>query len=220
LDTSGLKNQLVERLEAALGEGGEGGSADELEDVPDVEVDAADAAKLAELEKKSPVKAKAAANGGKENAVAAASTDAKETPKPKPTKEERKAQFEKEKAERKAAAEKAKKEADEEFVKELVRKKERAEKFNLPFMLSEQEKQRVRNVGAEKKFGLDAKTGEAKPAEKTAEQKKKEKEEFEAKLKARAERFGAALKPLPKAAPIYQPMKRPGQDLPLPVAKK
>ena len=101
-----------------------------------------------------------------------------------------------------------------------MRKKERAEKFNLPFMLSEQEKQRVRNVGAEKKFGLDAKNGDAKPAEKTDEQKKKEKEEFEAKLKARAERFGAALKPLPKAAPIYQPMKRPGQEIPLPVAKK
>ena len=54
LDTSGLKGQLVERLEEALAGEGAGEGEDELEDVPDVEVSAADAAKLAELEKKEP----------------------------------------------------------------------------------------------------------------------------------------------------------------------
>ena len=157
LDTSGLKNQLVERLEEAIG-GEEGGeeAEEELEDVPDVEVSAEDAAKLDELEKKE--------EAPKENGAEAKKT--KELPKPKPTKEEReKAKAErreaqqKAEAERKAAAEKAKKEADEAFVKDLERRKERAEKFKLPFALSEQEKARIRNVGAEKKFGLGATAG-------------------------------------------------------------
>ena len=212
LDTSGLKNQLVERLEEAIG-GEEGGeeAEEELEDVPDVEVSAEDAAKLDELEKKK--------EAPKENGAEAKKT--KELPKPKPTKEEReKARAErreaqqKAEAERKAAAEKAKKEADEAFVKDLERRKERAEKFKLPFALSEQEKARIRNVGAEKKFGLGATAGAngaSKPAEKTAEQKAKEKADFEAKLKARAERFGDSLKPLPKPTPMFA--KRPGAPL-------
>ena len=53
MDTSGLKNQLVERLEEALGGGeGAGDVEEELEDIPDVEVSAADKAKLAALDKK------------------------------------------------------------------------------------------------------------------------------------------------------------------------
>lgn len=222
MDTSGLKNQLVERLEEALGGTGVDGDAEEeLEDVPDVEVSAADAAKLAELEKRGggKVEKKVDGNGAMKK---------KELPKPKPMKEElekakaeRKAAAEKADAERKAAAEKAKKEADEAFVKDLERRKERAEKFKLPFALSDQEKARVRNVGAEKKFGLDKGADSvAKPAEKTAEEKAKEKADFEAKLKARAERFGDALKPLPKPTPMFANAKRPGDAIELPASKK
>ena len=225
LDTSGLKGQLVERLEEALAGEGAGEGEDELEDVPDVEVSAADAAKLAELEKKEPAaEAKTPAGAAK-----------KDLPKPKPTEAERKkaqaerkaeqekiraekkAAYEKAEAERKAAAEKAKKEADEAFVKDLERRKERAERFKLPFALSEQEKTRIRNVGAEKKFGFDnaenGANGTAAPKEKTAEEKAKDTADFEAKLKARAERFGDALKPLPKPTPMFAP-KRPGGPLP------
>ena len=215
-----MKNQLVERLEEALGGTGVDGDAEEeLEDVPDVEVSAADAAKLAELEKKEGAKV--------ENKMEVKATK-KELPKPKPSKEElekakaeRKAAAEKAEAERKAAAEKAKKEADEAFVKDLERRKERAEKFKLPFALSDQEKARIRNVGAEKKFGLDVGTvAVTKPAEKTAEEKAKEKADFEAKLKARAERFGDALKPLPKPTPMFVNAKRPGDAMQLPPSKK
>ena len=220
MDTAGLKNQLVERLEEALGGGdGDGDAEEELEDVPDVEVFAADAAKLKELEKKDDETKGAEMNGSEKK---------KDLPKPKPTKEEiekakaeRRAAAEKAEAERKAAAERAKKEADEAFVKDLERRKERAEKFKLPFALSEQEKARIRNVGAEEKFGLDkAADASVKPTEKTAEQKAKEKADFEAKLRARAERFGDALKPLPKPTPMFTNSKRPGDSIPLPVAKK
>jgi hypothetical protein len=191
-----LKNQLVERLEEALGGGeGAGDVEEELEDIPDVEVSAADKAKLAALDKKEP-------------AVAATKTDApkKELPKPKKSDDERKKEL---------AAEKKK--ADEAFVADLKRRKERAEKFGLPFAMNDQERTRVRNAGAAKDFGLADAAPEAKkenkPLQKSAEQLKKEKEAFDAKLKARAERFGDALKPLPKATPIYDSAKRPGDAL-------
>ena len=78
---------------------------------------------------------------------------------------------------------------------------QRAAKFNGPFILSDAEKQRVRECGAAAKFGLPEQP-EAKPAapavaQKTAEEKKQIEAEREAKKRARMERFGAeALKPL------------------------
>lgn len=196
-----MKNQLVERLEEALGGAAAGDVEEELEDIPDVEVSAADQAKLAALDKKEP-----AAAAGKKKETPKKETPKKELPKPKKSDDERKAEL---------AAEKKK--ADEAFVADLKRRKERAEKFGLPFAMNDQERARVRNAGAAKDFGLDDAAPESKkenkPVQKSAEQLKKEKEAFDAKLKARAERFGDALKPLPKPTPIYEPMKRAGDAL-------
>jgi len=221
LDSSGLKNQLVERLEEALGVRAETGAEEELEDVPDVEVSAADAAKIAALDKKEPEagnkkevsKTEAPKKEVSKTEVPKTEAPTKEVPKPKKTE-----------AEHKAEQDAEKKKANETFVADLKRRKERAEKFGLPFAMNEQERARVRSAGAAKAFGLDDAAPEVKkenkPAEKSEEQKKKEKEAFDAKLKARAERFGDALKPLPKPTPIYQPTKRANDAAPEAAAKK
>ena len=113
-------------------------------------------------------------------------------------KAKQKAEYEAREAKRQAK----KAEENKQFIETLEERKQRAAKFNGPFILSDAEKQRVRECGATAQFGV-SEHAEAKPTaepakkEVSAEEKKRLEAEREAKKRARMERFGAdALKPL------------------------
>ena len=113
-------------------------------------------------------------------------------------KAKQKAEYEAREAKRQAK----KAEENKQFIETLEERKQRAAKFNGPFILSDAEKQRVRECGAAAQFGV-SEHAEAKPTaepakkEVSAEEKKRLEAEREEKKRARMERFGAdALKPL------------------------
>lgn len=113
-------------------------------------------------------------------------------------KAKQKAEYEAREAKRQAK----KAEENKQFIETLEERKQRAAKFDGPFILSDAEKQRVRECGAAAQFGV-SENAEAKPSaepakkEVSAEEKKRLEAEREAKKRARMERFGAdALKPL------------------------
>ena len=221
LDSSGLKAVLLSRLEESL-EGGEGGGEEEKEE-EEAEEEPLSAVEIEEKEKEPTPEPESEAPAT--NAVAAAAP-AKTNERTKPSAsaaeegeltKEQKEEMKKKKREEFKAKQKAEYEAREakrrekkaeenkQFVSTLEERKQRAAKFDGPFILSDAEKRRVRECGAAAQFGLseieENATGENANAQKkelvSAEEKKQIEAEREAKKRARMERFGAeALKPL------------------------
>ena len=224
LDSSGLKAVLLSRLEESL-EGGEGGGEEEKEE-EEAEEEPLSAVEIEEKEKEpTPEPESEAPAAPATNAVAtAAPAKTNEMKKPNASAaeegeltKEQKEEMKKKKREEFKAKQKAEYEAREakrrekkaeenkQFVSTLEERKQRAAKFDGPFILSDAEKKRVRECGAAAQFGLseieENATGENANAQKkelvSAEERKQIEAEREAKKRARMERFGAeALKPL------------------------
>ena len=221
LDSSGLKAVLLSRLEESL-EGGEGGGEEEKEE-EEAEEEPLSADEIEEEEKEPTQEPESEAPAATAVAAAApAKTNERKKPNASAAEEgeltkEQKEEMKKKKREEFKAKQKAEYEAREakrrekkaeenkQFVSTLEERKQRAAKFDGPFILSDAEKKRVRECGAAAQFGLseieENATGENANAQKkelvSAEEKKQIEAEREAKKRARMERFGAeALKPL------------------------
>ena len=221
LDSSGLKAVLLSRLEESL-EGGEGGGEEEKEE-EEAEEEPLSADEIEEEEKEPTPEPESEAPAATADAAAEpAKTNERKKPNASAAEEgeltkEQKEEMKKKKREEFKAKQKAEYEAREakrrekkaeenkEFVSTLEERKQRAAKFDGPFILSDAEKKRVRECGAAAQFGLseieENATGENANAQKkelvSAEEKKQIEAEREAKKRARMERFGAeALKPL------------------------
>ena len=227
LDSSGLKAVLLSRLEESL-EGGEGGGEEEKEE-EEAEEEPLSADEIEEEEKEptpEPESEAPAAPAATAATAVAAAAPAKTNERKKPNAsaaeegeltKEQKEEMKKKKREEFKAKQKAEYEAREakrrekkaeenkEFVSTLEERKQRAAKFDGPFILSDAEKKRVRECVAAAQFGLseieENATGENANAQKkelvSAEEKKQIEAEREVKKRARMERFGAeALKPL------------------------
>ena len=221
LDSSGLKAVLLSRLEESL-EGGEGGGEEEKEE-EEAEEEPLSAVEIEEEEKEPTPEPESEAPAATADAAAEpAKTNERKKPNASAAEEgeltkEQKEEMKKKKREEFKAKQKAEYEAREakrrekkaeenkQFVSTLEERKQRAAKFDGPFILSDAEKKRVRECGAAAQFGLseieENATGENANAQKkelvSAEEKKQIEAEREAKKRARMERFGAeALKPL------------------------
>ena len=224
LDSSGLKAVLLSRLEESL-EGGEGGGEEEKEE-EEAEEEPLSAVEIEEEEKEPTPEPESEAPAAPATTAVAAAAPAKTNERKKPNAsaaeegeltKEQKEEMKKKKREEFKAKQKAEYEAREakrrekkaeenkQFVSTLEERKQRAAKFDGPFILSDAEKKRVRECGAAAQFGLseieENATGENANAQKkelvSAEEKKQIEAEREAKKRARMERFGAeALKPL------------------------
>ena len=220
LDSSGLKAVLLSRLEESL-EGGEGGGEEEKEAEAEeeplsaVEIEEEEKEPTPEPESEAPATTAVAAavpaktnERTKPNASAAEEGELTKEQKEEMKKKKREEFKAKQKAEyeaREAKRREKKAEENKQFVSTLEERKQRAAKFDGPFILSDAEKKRVRECGAAAQFGLseieENATGENANAQKkelvSAEEKKQIEAEREAKKRARMERFGAeALKPL------------------------
>ena len=221
LDSSGLKAVLLSRLEESL-EGGEGGGEEEKEEeeaeeepLSAVEIEEEEKEPTPEPESEAPATTAVAAavpaktnERTKPNASAAEEGELTKEQKEEMKKKKREEFKAKQKAEyeaREAKRREKKAEENKQFVSTLEERKQRAAKFDGPFILSDAEKKRVRECGAAAQFGLseieENATGENANAQKkelvSAEEKKQIEAEREAKKRARMERFGAeALKPL------------------------
>ena len=222
LDSSGLKAVLLSRLEESL-EGGEGGGEEKEKEEEEAEEEPLSAVEIEEEEKEPTPEPESEAPATTAVAAAApAKTNERKKPNAsaaeegeltKEQKEEMKKKMReefkaKQKAEyeaREAKRREKKAEENKQFVSTLEERKQRAAKFDGPFILSDAEKKRVRECGAAAQFGLseieENATGENANAQKkelvSAEEKKQIEAEREAKKRARMERFGAeALKPL------------------------
>ena len=223
LDSSGLKAVLLSRLEESL-EGGEGGGEEEKE--AEAEEEPLSAVEIEEEEKEPTPEPESEAPAAPATTAVAAAAPAKTNERKKPNAsaaeegeltKEQKEEMKKKKREEFKAKQKAEYEAREakrrekkaeenkQFVSTLEERKQRAAKFDGPFILSDAEKKRVRECGAAAQFGLseieeNATGGNANAQKKelvSAEEKKQIEAEREAKKRARMERFGAeALKPL------------------------
>ena len=222
LDSSGLKAVLLSRLEESL-EGGEGGGEEEKEE-EEAEEEPLSAVEIEEEEKEPTPEPESEAPAATADAAAEpAKTNERKKPNASAAEEgeltkEQKEEMKKKKREEFKAKQKAEYEAREakrrekkaeenkQFFSTLEERKQRAAKFDGPFILSDAEKRRVRECGAAAQFGLseieENATGEANAnAQKkelvSAEERKQIEAEREAKKRARMERFGAeALKPL------------------------
>jgi len=212
LDSSGLKAVLLARLEESLeseGGGEEAAPEDEQQEVEEEEKEVPEKEATPEPES-APAPAAAPARAApaqttkqhdaatEEGELTKAQKDELKKKKREEWKAKQKAEYEAREAKRQAK----KAEENKQFIETLEERKQRAAKFDGPFILSDAEKQRVRECGAAAQFGV-SENAEAKPSaepakkEVSAEEKKRLEAEREAKKRARMERFGAdALKPL------------------------